>query len=60
VNILDENILLPHPEFDTKAKRMGTVIRISRRGLSVWRLHAEEETFVDWPEYRWWYEERRR
>lgn len=40
--------LLRHPGFDTKAKRMGAVIRVSGRGLWVWRLHAAEETFLDW------------
>jgi len=40
--------LLRHREFDTQAKRMGAVIRISRRGLWVWRLHAAEEMFLDW------------
>ena len=32
--------LLRHPEFDTQARRMGTVIRVSRGGLRVWRLHV--------------------
>jgi len=40
--------LLRHPEFDTQAKRMGTVIRVSRRGLRVWRLHAEQEIALSW------------
>ncbi len=42
--------LLGHGDFDTQAKRMGTVIRVSRKGLSVWRLHAETEQFLDWAE----------
>ena len=42
--------VLRHGEFDTQAKRMGTVIRVSHRGLSVWRLSAEEEIFLDWAE----------
>jgi hypothetical protein len=41
--------LLRHPEFDTQAKRMGTVIRLSRKGLWVWRLHAEQEAPMEWP-----------
>jgi hypothetical protein len=41
--------LLSYPEFDTQAKRMGTVIRVSQTGLSVWRLHAEQEIRFDWP-----------
>ena len=40
--------LLRHSEFDTQAKRMGTVIRVSAVGLHVWRLHAEQEVFVPW------------
>ncbi len=41
--------LLRHPEFDTQAKRMGTVMRVSHASLSVWRLHAQEASF-DWAE----------
>ena len=40
--------LLRHPQFSVQAKRMGTVIRVSRVGLSVWDLHAEQERRVDW------------
>lgn len=40
--------LLCHREFDTEAKRMGAVIRVSHMGLSVWRLHAEKEAEFDW------------
>lgn len=40
--------MLRHPEFKTKAKRMGKVIRVSHVGLSVWTLHAEKEKYVDW------------
>ena len=32
---------LRHREFDTDAKRMASVIRVSQKGLAVWRLHAE-------------------
>lgn len=42
--------VLRHPEFDTQAKRMGTVIRVSATGLRVWRLHAEEESLLEWGE----------
>jgi hypothetical protein len=41
--------LLRHPAFDTAAKRMGKVIRLSSLRMGVWRLHAEEEVFIDWP-----------
>lgn len=40
--------VLRHWEFDTQAKRMGVVIRVSSMGIAMWRLHAEEETYVDW------------
>jgi hypothetical protein len=40
--------ILRHPEFKTKAKRMGKVIRASHVGLSVWNLHAEKEEYLDW------------
>jgi len=39
---------LRHQEFDTQAERMGAVVRISYTGLSVWRLHAQEETHFTW------------
>jgi hypothetical protein len=42
--------LLRHKEFDTQAKRMGSVIRISRAGLWIWRLSANQEVFLDWVE----------
>jgi len=40
---------LRHPAFDTHAQRMGTVTRLSRKGLWVWRLHAEHEAPFAWP-----------
>lgn len=40
--------LLRYPEFNTAAKRMGAVIRISSAGLQVWRLHAERESYLAW------------
>ena len=40
--------LLHHREFNTEAKRMGTVIRVSHAGLSVWRLHVEQEVHFEW------------
>lgn len=42
--------LLRHQEFDTQAKRMGTVIRVSSVGLSVWRLHDGKEMRFNWTE----------
>ena len=40
--------LLRHGEFDTEAKRMAAGIRVSQRGLAVWRLHVEAEAHVEW------------
>jgi hypothetical protein len=40
--------LLRHRQFDTEAKRLATVIRVSQRGLAVWRLHAEREAQHAW------------
>lgn len=42
--------LLRHREFDTQAKRMGAVIRVSSVGLSVWRLHGKKEMLFHWTE----------
>ena len=39
---------LKHPDFDTKAKRMGRIIRVSPTGLSVWKIHAEEKESFTW------------
>jgi len=40
--------LLQHLEFNTQAKRMGTVIRVSSAGLQVWRLHADRQIHLSW------------
>lgn len=40
--------LLRHTNFDTQAARMGAVIRVFRGGITVWRLHAHRETYMDW------------
>jgi len=40
--------LLRHHEFDTIAKRMGAVIRVSQSELSVWRFHAKQAIRVAW------------
>ena len=40
--------LLRHPQFDTQTKRMGAIIRASHEGLSVWWLHAVQETHYSW------------
>jgi len=57
--------VLSHAEFDTKAKRMGTVIRVSHSGFSLWRLKAAlsscipfrnrypHGTTILWPKSKW-------
>lgn len=40
--------LLRHHDFDTQAKRMGAVIRVSPTGLAVWRRHAVREARLAW------------
>ena len=42
--------LLRHPAFNTQAKRMGAVSRVSQARLSVWRPNASSEASLNWPE----------
>ena len=39
---------LRHPGFDTQAKRMGKVIRVSPVGLTYWRLGQHARMFQRW------------
>lgn len=39
---------LHHTRFDTNAKRIGTVARVSEVGIRLWELGADDESFVDW------------
>lgn len=39
---------LKHPALNTKAKRIGQVIRVSHKGLAVWRLNVDERVQIDW------------
>ena len=39
---------LRHPEFNAQAKRLGKVIRLSRAGISAWRLHTDREIRLEW------------
>lgn len=39
---------LRHSAFNTKAKRMGKVIRLTHMGLQVWERHAEKEVTILW------------
>ena len=40
---------LRHPAFNTRAKRMGKVIRVTHTGMRIWKLHAEKEERLVWP-----------
>jgi hypothetical protein len=40
---------LRHPNFNTQAKRMGTVIRSHPIGLTVFRRNSRNELHFDWP-----------
>ena len=42
--------ILRHPQFETQAKRMGTVIRVRYTGLAVLRLHSDEPLRIPWPD----------
>lgn len=39
---------LRHSSFDTWAKRMGRVVRVSHAGLTVWHPRARSEIHTDW------------
>ena len=41
--------LLRHPALNTQAKRLGAVVRASSAGMSMWRLHEQMESHLDWP-----------
>ena len=43
---------LRHPDFDTQAKRMGKVVRISHAGLTGWRLRSQTEIHTVWSRAR--------
>lgn len=38
--------LLRHRELNTKAKRMGCVIRVLPTGLTLWRIHQKQESHL--------------
>ena len=42
--------LLRHPAFNTRAKRMGTVIRVNPGGLSYWCVGRSAQDSLPWPE----------
>ena len=40
---------LRHPNFNTRAKRMGKVVRASHKGIQLWKAHTEKEEEMAWP-----------
>jgi hypothetical protein len=42
--------LLRHASFRTWAQRRGAVLRVSRAGIRLWRLHEEVEEAASWPQ----------
>ncbi len=41
--------VLRHPELDSRAKRMGKVIRVTHEHLYVWQWHSHHREILDWP-----------
>ena len=39
---------LRHPRFNTRAKRMGKVVRVTLEHIEVWELHRENREIVEW------------
>lgn len=39
---------LRHADFDTQAKRMGRVVRVSHVGVALWRLRSQREIHTGW------------
>jgi hypothetical protein len=42
--------VLRHPALNTKAKRMGKVIRVEPSGMTIWRTRHDEEEHLAWNE----------
>jgi hypothetical protein len=43
---------LQHAEFNTRAKRMGRVVRVSSSGIHYWQRNVEQEQMAQWPRQR--------
>lgn len=39
---------LKHPYFNTKAKRLGKVVRVTHMDIQAWELYAEKERHIPW------------
>jgi hypothetical protein len=40
--------LLPHPRFNTRAKRMGKVIKVSTKNITFWEIGRQRQSIVTW------------
>ena len=40
---------LRHPALNSRAKRMGKVVRVIQIGMRVWKLNVEHEARLTWP-----------
>ncbi len=40
--------ILRHPAFDTRAKRMGAVVRATHAGIRMWRTGSSQEQSLRW------------
>lgn len=40
--------VLRHPELRSKAKRMGCVIHVQPKSISLWRIHEQTEIQIEW------------
>jgi hypothetical protein len=40
--------LLRHPEFDTRAKRNGKVMRVSIKSIAFWQIGRQQQSTVSW------------
>jgi hypothetical protein len=43
---------LRHPEFNTRAKRMGRIAKVSPAGITTWSRDTEQELATEWPSRR--------
>lgn len=40
--------LMRHPRFNTQAKRMGTIAKLSASGIKFWQIRKQQEGHVPW------------
>jgi hypothetical protein len=39
---------LKHPDFNSRAKRMGQIVRLSAASIASWRIHDQHEAHIEW------------